>query len=230
MKILLSPSIMCGDWLNFAHTIKEFEENNIDLIHIDIMDGEFVPNYTLGTDFIRNVHKTTKIPLDIHLMVMHPELKVDYFQVNTQDILSFHIEMTKNPQALIKKIKDKGCRVGIAISPDTRIESLYPHLKEIDLVTIMCVYPGFAGQPLLPFTLDKVKQLRDYCDHENIPMNIEVDGNVSFENAYKMKEMGANVFVAGSSSLFQKDHDFKYNTDKFKNIINEIKNSDENTN
>ncbi|MEG2798788.1 MAG: ribulose-phosphate 3-epimerase [Erysipelotrichaceae bacterium] len=219
MKSKISPSIMCGDWLDFKSTIKDFEDYAVDAIHIDIMDGEFVPNFTLGPDFINKVHQKTNLPLDIHLMVVRPEIKANYFQLNKNDILSFHIEMSPNPISLINQIKEKGCKVGIVISPDSDITSLYPYLTMIDMVTIMTVYPGFAGQPLVPFTLDKIKDLREYCIQNDINLDIEVDGNVSFENARIMKEKGANVFVAGSSSLFDSHHSFKENIELFRKII-----------
>lgn len=219
MKKYICPSIMCGNWLHFDETIRQFEDNNIDYIHIDIMDGEFVPNYTLGTDMVRMLHKTTQIPLDIHLMVVHPELKVDYFQVDEDDIITFHIEATRSPQAAIDKIKSKGCKVGIALSPDTNIQAVLPYLDQLDMITIMTVYPGFAGQPLIHYTLDKIVSLRKAVDALHKPFLLEVDGNVSFDNAVMMNKMGANAFVAGSSSLFRKDHSFEENVKHFRSII-----------
>lgn len=219
MKKYICPSIMCGNWMHFGETIRQFEDNQIDYIHIDIMDGEFVPNYTLGTDMVRMLHQTTQIPLDIHLMVVHPELKVDYFQVDEDDVITFHIEASRNPQAVIDKIKSKGCKAGIALSPDTNIQAVLPFLEQLDMITIMTVYPGFAGQQLIPYTLDKIAALRKAVDALNKPFLLEVDGNVSFENAKVMNEMGANAFVAGSSSLFRKDHSFDDNVKHFREII-----------
>lgn len=219
MKQYISPSIMCADWMNFGSTIRDFEANQIDYIHMDIMDGEFVPNYTLGTDLVKQLHKHTEIPLDIHLMCVHPEIKIHYFEVKKQDILTFHIEAAKQVQTCIDSIHSLGCKAGIAISPDTRIEAVFPYVKDIEMVTIMSVYPGFAGQKLLMFTLDKVKKLREYCDEQHIDIMIEVDGNVSFEHASTMHDMGANVYVAGSSSVFAKGTSIKENINHLRSII-----------
>ena len=196
----ISPSLMCADFMNLGRDIKEMERLNIEYLHIDIMDGNFVPNYTLGTDFVSSVKKNTNIPLDIHLMIDEPERKVEWFNFGEGDYVSVHYEATKHVQRTLQKIKDKGAKAMLAINPATPLCVIEDVAADIDAILIMTVNPGFAGQKLVPQTLDKIKRMKNiYPDIE-----IEVDGNVSFENAKLMSQAGADIFVAGSSSLFMK--------------------------
>ncbi|SCL93159.1 ribulose-phosphate 3-epimerase [Sporanaerobacter sp. PP17-6a] len=218
MNKFISPSIMCGDWANFDKNIKSFEENSIDYIHVDIMDGEFVPNFAFGTDFVSYLHKRTNIPLDVHLMVTNPNIKIDFFKFNPNDIVTFHIEASQNPLNTIKRIHSIPAKAGIALKPKTDVETLIPYIEQIELVLILTVHPGFAGQKLIPYTLNKIKQTRKLADYLNPNLLIEVDGNVSFENSGKMSQLGADVFVAGTSSLFNNE-DFNTNVIKLRNSI-----------
>ena len=212
----ISPSMMCADFLNLEKDIRTFEANNIEYLHIDIMDGCFVPNYTLGTDYCKKLKEASSIPLDIHLMITEPERKLEWFgfgsepqpqpQFGENDYVSIHYESTVHVQRALKKIRHMGGRPMLALNPATPIIMIENVLDDIDAVLIMSVNPGFAGQPLIPAAIKKIRQLREYLDDSGYShIEIEVDGNVSFENAKIMSEAGANIFVAGSSSLFRKD-------------------------
>lgn len=220
MKKKISPSIMCVDFFKLDEYIKAFEENGIDLIHVDIMDGHFVPNFTLGTDFIKILQEKTNIPLDIHLMIENPEDKLDWFKFGKNDYVSVHCESTKHLHKALFYIKEQGAKAVVAINPATNMSAIEEVADITDGVLVMTVNPGFAGQKLIPQTLRKIKKLREYLDdngYNNI--EIEVDGNVSFENAKLMNEAGANIFVAGTSSIFKKDISLNEAVLKFKAII-----------
>ena len=203
MKKQIAPSMMCADMMKLGETLEAFARQGIEYLHIDIMDGKFVPNFTLGTDYCKILKKHTSIPLDIHLMVEEPESKLDWFPIGEGDYVSIHAESTNHLQKALAKIREKGARPMVAISPATPLSVLEYVLDDIDSVLVMTVNPGFAGQKLIPATLEKIRKLRTYLDengHSNV--EIEVDGNVSFENAKKMSAAGANIFVAGTSSVF----------------------------
>lgn len=219
MNKKISPSIMCAPFFELSKCIEEFENNGIELIHIDIMDGDFVPNYTLGTDFIKALKSKTKIPLDIHLMINNPESKLDWFDFGEDDYVSVHYESSPHLHRAVSAIKAKGAKAMVAINPATPINVLESILDDIDGVLVMTVNPGFAGQKLVASTLKKIKALREYldeCGYEHI--EIEVDGNVSFENAKLMSEAGANIFVAGTSSVFSKNASVSENIVKLREM------------
>ena len=221
MNKKISPSIMCVDFFKLDETLKEFEENKIDLIHVDIMDGSFVPNFTLGTDFVKKLKARTTIPLDIHLMIDNPESKLDWFEFGEDDYVSVHYESTKHLHKAINTIKSRGAKAMVAINPATPLCVLDAVLDDIDAVLIMTVNPGFAGQKLVGSTLSKIKKLREHLDKNGYQdIEIQVDGNVSFENAKLMSEAGANIFVAGTSSIFAKGNTLKENLKKLKDSIN----------
>ncbi len=206
MKKKISPSIMCVDFFKLDEYIKEFEKNKIDLIHVDVMDGHFVPNFTLGTYFIRILKEKTNIPLDIHLMIENPENKLDWFDFSENDYVSVHCESTPHLHKALFNIKERGAKPLVAINPGTSISVVEEVADIVDGVLVMTVNPGFAGQKLVPQTLKKIKKLREYLDNNGYGnLEIEADGNVSFENAKLMNEAGANIFVAGTSSIFKKD-------------------------
>lgn len=220
MKKQISPSIMCVDFFNLAETISEFERQNIEYIHVDIMDGVYVPNFTLGTDFIKQLKKHTKIPMDIHLMIENPESKLDWFEFGEGDYVAIHYETTKHLHKAVAAIRAKGAKPMVAINPATPISVLENILDYVDAVLVMTVNPGFAGQKLIPSTLGKISALRKYLDengYENI--EIEVDGNVSFENAKLMSDAGANIFVAGTSSIFKAGQSMAENTAKLRESV-----------
>ena len=220
MKKQISPSVMCVDLVNLAETISEFERQNIEYIHVDIMDGVYVPNCTLGTDFIKQLKKHTTIPMDIHLMIENPESKLDWFEFGEGDYVAIHYETTKHLHKAVAAIRAKGAKPMVAINPATPISVLENILDDVDAVLVMTVNPGFAGQKLIPSTLGKISALRKYLDkngYENI--EIEVDGNVSFENARLMSDAGANIFVAGTSSIFKAEQSMAENTAKLRESV-----------
>lgn len=206
MNKLISPSLMCCDFFRFDEQIKIFENERIEFLHIDVMDGRFVPNYTLGTDFIKQVKRQTPIPIDLHLMIEEPENKLEYFAFGTSDIVSVHAESTKHLELAIQKIKQRGATAFVAINPATPVCVLEEVAEELDGVLVMTVNPGFAGQKLVRSCLNKITKVRAFLDSiGRKDARIEVDGNVSYKNAVLMSNAGADIFVAGTSSIFGDD-------------------------
>ena len=203
MKNKIAPSMMCCNFFKLDEQVRAFEEGEIDLLHIDIMDGSFVPNFALGTDFVKQLKRETKIPLDVHLMTEYPERHLQAFPVGEGDYVSVHAETTKHLQRVLRMIKETGARALLAINPATPIEVASEVLDDIDGVLVMTVNPGYAGQKMVPHSIDKIKRVREYLDaNGRADAEIEVDGNVSIENAIRMKGAGANIFVLGTASLF----------------------------
>ena len=220
MKDQISPSMMCADALRLAETLSAFEKCKIEYLHVDIMDGDFVPNFTLGTDYCRMLKKNSAIPLDIHLMVRDPENKLAWFDFGEGDYVSVHVEATGNLTNALTAIKSRGARAMVAINPETPIDEIMGVLDLIDGVLVMTVNPGFAGQRMIPATLDKIRELRAYLDANGYSsIEIEVDGNVSFENAVLMREAGANIFVGGTSSDFCREGALEDNIERMRNAI-----------
>ena len=211
---------MCADLLNMEKSIRGLEGAGIDYLHVDIMDGDFVPNITLGFDLINALKKITDIPLDVHMMVKEPSRFIDMMKLGENDILCVHYESELHIARTLEKIKAKGVKAGLAINPGTPVES-YRYLTELlDMALVMTVNPGFAGQKIVPFAARKVRDTRALLDSlgaENIL--IEVDGNISPENGVKMSEAGADIFVLGTSALFVKDKDMKDAADYLREIF-----------
>ena len=219
-KKQISPSMMCVDFMNVGGDLDTMEKHGIEYLHIDIMDGEFVNNYTLGTDFCKVMKKNSSIPLDIHLMIEKPENKMSWFEFGEGDYVSVHYESTKHIQRALQQIKQRGAKPMIALNPATPLEVLEWVLPDIDAVLLMTVNPGFAGQKLVPQTLEKITACRKFLDERGYTnVEIEVDGNVSFENARKMSDAGADIFVAGSSSMFAKDITLDEGIEKLREAI-----------
>lgn len=203
MKKQLSPSMMCADFFHLGDQLQKLEESGVEYLHIDIMDGVFVPNYTLGTDFVKKLKSATATPLDIHLMIERPEERLAWFAFGEGDYVSVHAETTKHLQRVLAAIRAKGARPMVALNPATPLSVLDYLLDDIDAVLLMTVNPGYAGQRLVPAMLQKIRALRDLLDTRGYAhIEIEVDGNVSLENARKMSDAGANIFVVGTASLF----------------------------
>lgn len=216
----ISPSMMCADITKLSEYLDTFEKEGIEFLHIDVMDGVFVPNIQLGVDYIKQLRTKTNIPLDIHLMITEPEKKLDWFDFQPGELVSVHYESTNNLPLALQKIKENGARPMVALSPNTPLTVLDGMFDLLDGVLIMTVHPGFAGQKLVAETLEKAEQLRKKMIALGRPdFIIEVDGNVSFENAVKMRAAGATLFVAGSSSVFCKDMSLSGSIQKLRESI-----------
>ena len=215
MDSKIAPSMMCADYLNLEKDIRVFEGLGIELLHIDVMDGCFVPNYTLGTDYVRVLKESSSIPLDIHLMIDCPESKLEWFNFGDNDYVSFHYEATNHAQRVASEIKKRGAKAMLALNPATPLCVLEDLIDDLDAVLIMTVNPGYAGQKLVPQTIEKIKRLRQMYPG----IEIEVDGNVSFDNAVIMRQAGADIFVAGTSSIFDPHGTMEENTKKLRSCI-----------
>ena len=220
-KPIISPSVMCFNfWLEGAKVLSDLEKAKAEYLHADVMDGSFVNNFMLGTDVIKNLRKSTNIPLDIHLMIERPEDKLHWFDIKENELVSIHYESTKHLQKALSNVRELGAHPMVAINAATPISLIEDVIPDVDAVLIMTVNPGFAGQKLVPQTLNKIKKLREYLNKNGCEkVRIEVDGNVSIENAVKMREAGADVFVLGTSSLFKKGESIIDNAEKFREII-----------
>lgn len=199
---------MCADLVNLRETIRIFEKVGIDYLHIDVMDGEFVPNFGLGSDYIRGLRELTKIPLDIHMMVASPEYKFKWVGIQSTDTVSIHYESTTQIQRALDWLAEFGCRRFLAINPATSIYVLEEVLDYIDGINLLMVNPGFAGQKIVSSTIKKAERLVKFLsDRGKQHIEIEVDGNITFENAKILRNIGANMFVAGTSSVFRSSID-----------------------
>lgn len=202
----LSPSMMCVDFGKIQETLDAFARTGVEYLHIDIMDGEFVPNFTLGVDFCQKLRKMSDIPLDIHLMITKPENKLEWFAPRPGEYVCVHWESTVHLQRALAKIKSFGAKTMVALNPATPVTVVEEVLEDLDAVLLMTVNPGYAGQKLVPASIDKIRRMRAFLDEKGYShVQIEVDGNVSFENAVKMRQAGADIFVGGSSSVFSKE-------------------------
>ena len=205
-KSEISASLMCSDLVDLKETIRIFEEEGIERLHIDMMDGTFVPNFGLGVDYVRGLRKLTKIPLDLHLMIKDPEYKFSWIGILPTDIVSIHYESTFQVQRALDYLQPFGCKRFLAINPATPVSALEEVLDYIDGINLLMVNPGFAGQKIVPSTLRKAKKVVDLLKREGREdIIIEVDGNITPENGKILREIGASMFVAGTSAIFKGD-------------------------
>lgn len=223
-RAIMSPSMMCiNAWLDGRQVIETLEKNRIELMHVDVMDGHFVNNLMLGTDAIKHLRKSSRIPLDIHLMVEEPETKLAAFAIHPGEYVSVHAESTRHLQRVLAQIREYGAHPVVALNPATPLCVLEDVLPDLDGVLIMTVNPGFAGQKLVPQTLEKITRVRRMLDEANRQdAVIEVDGNVSFDNAVRMRRAGADIFVCGTSSIFHKDAPMEENIRRFRDAVNGV--------
>lgn len=216
-KSKISASMMCADLVNLKETIKIFEEENVEYLHIDVMDGEFVPNFGLGVDYIRGLRELTNIPLDLHLMIKDPEYKLQWIGIAPSDIVSIHYESTYQVQRVLDWLAPYKCKRFLAINPATPIYVLEEVLDYIDGINLLMVNPGFAGQKIVPSTLKKAARIQEFLkERGREDIIVEVDGNITLENGNKLRKLGASIFVAGTSSIFMGDVD-KY-SENIKNL------------
>lgn len=196
--------MMCSDLVNLKETLKLFEKEGVEYLHIDMMDGTFVPNFGLGVDYIRSLRQLTNIPLDLHLMIKDPEYKFQWIGIKDTDIVSIHYESTFQVQRALDYLQPFGCNRFLAINPATPVYVLEEVLDYIDGINVLMVNPGFAGQKIVPSTIRKVEKVIELLKKEGRDnIVVEVDGNISPENALLLHQYGASIFVAGTSSIFK---------------------------
>jgi len=209
--IKISPSILSADFSKLGEEIVALEKAGADYIHIDVMDGHFVPNITIGPEVIKRLRPVTKLPFDVHLMISPVNNFIKDFADAGADIITFHPEATENISETINLIKKLKKKVGISLKPKSQINLIKDCLSQIDLILIMSVEPGFGGQKFMPEVLDKMKKLRNLVDEKKLNVDIEIDGGINFNNSKKAKDYGANILVSGSTVFKEHNGNLKKN-------------------
>ena len=217
MKIIqISPSILSADFSQLGSEIKKLEEGGADLIHVDVMDGHFVPNLTIGPPVIKTLRKNTNIPFDVHLMISPVHKYIEDYAKAGADIITIHPEATENLKDSINLIKKLNKKVGVSLNPDTKISVLDGHFPNIDLILIMSVFPGFGGQKFIPDTIHKIKDIKDIKEKNKYNFDIEVDGGINFTNSKEVINAGANILVSGTTIFKENNGDIKKNIETLK--------------
>ena len=217
-KIQISPSILSADFSQLGNEIKKLSDAGADMIHVDVMDGHFVPNLTIGPPVIKDLKKYSSIPFDVHLMISPVHQYIDAYAEAGADIITIHPEATNDLQSSIDKINKLNKKVGVSLNPDSKINLIEKNLDQIDLVLIMSVNPGFGGQKFMPEVLDKIKNLVRIRKERNLNFDIEIDGGINFDNCKLAIEAGANIIVSGTTIFKSNNGNIKKNIDLLRSI------------
>ena len=215
-KIQISPSILSADFSQLGNEIKRLEEGGADMIHIDVMDGHFVPNLTIGPPVIKTLRKQCSLKFDVHLMISPVHKYIEDYADAGADIITIHPEATENLETSILKIKELNKKVGVSLNPESKIDLILNFLDKIDLVLIMSVHPGFGGQKFMPEVLDKIIELKKIRSEKNLDFDIEIDGGINFDNCKTAIDAGANILVSGTTIFKSNDGDIKKNINLLK--------------
>ena len=215
-KIQISPSILSADFSQLGAEIKRLEEGGADMIHVDVMDGHFVPNLTIGPPVIKNLRKQCNLKFDVHLMISPVHKYIESYADAGADIITIHPEATDNLEASILKIRELNKKVGVSLNPESKIDLIRDLLNKIDLILIMSVNPGFGGQKFMPEVLEKIKDLKKIQNEENLDFDIEIDGGINFNNCKDAIDAGANILVSGTTIFKSNNGDIKKNINLLK--------------
>ncbi len=217
-KIQISPSILSADFSQLGNEIKKLSDAGADMIHVDVMDGHFVPNLTIGPPVIKDLKKYSSIPFDVHLMISPVHKYIEAYAEAGADIITIHPEATDDLQSSIDKIRELNKKVGVSLNPKTKIDTIKNKLNQIDLVLIMSVNPGFGGQKFMPEVLQKIKDLVNIRDEKKLNFDIEIDGGINFDNSKLAIEAGANILVSGTTVFKSNNGNIKKNIDLLRSV------------